>query len=378
MWLGLCSFERAYASEADVEGEAYHEQATAPPIVWKRIIPELEEIRRLEDRHDSLPRFSLFGADRGNNREKIDEILEDTAEILGISPASDLRGEILSLEEENSVSRERIADLKEKRISAPDNAIFGDTVPKIDDQIDRLMVAISEREAEIDDKRQLFADQVRSMGLDLSLDQVDFLLSTVVGDEVIDIAIAFYNVKRITRDLERLTSESLEDIEIARRYYGMYTVLLQSMDALYEASLHSIDDRYLIEIGGIVARTQELMTQTGILISRADENHRSALQGNIRAQEFTLEAATMYQKYLEQQRSGLREAKRKLQRNLDVAKNTYETVKISGDLLQVMRTSGDLFELLFNLHVPELRPFENIEMRREFEKLTIQLRRSGR
>jgi len=378
MWLGIVFCERACASDADAEREASREQVTAPPIVWKRIIPELEQIRRLEDQHDSLPRFSLFGTDRGNNREKIDRILAEAAEILEISEASNLRAEILVLEEENSASKERIADLKEKRISAPNNAIFGESVAKIDDQIDRMMEAVIERESEIEDKRRVFANQVRSMGLDLSRDQIDFLLSTVVGDEVIDLAIAFYNIKLITRDLERLMSESLEDIEIARRYYGMYTVLLQSMDALYETSLQSINDRYLIEISGIVARTQALMTQTDQLIRRAEQKHRSALQGNIRAQEFTLQAANMYQEYLEQQRSGIQEARRKLKKNLDVAGNTYETVKISGDLLQVMRTSGELFELLFDLHVPELRPFENIEMRREFEKLTTRLRWSGR
>jgi hypothetical protein len=30
-----------------------------------------------------------------------------------------------------------------------------------------------------------------------------------------------------------------------------------------------------------------------------------------------------------------------------------------------------------NRQVPALRPFENLELRREFEKLTDQLRRSG-
>ena len=64
----------------------------------------------------------------------------------------------------------------------------------------------------------------------------------------------------------------------------------------------------------------------------------------------------------------------RLAKDLAVARNTFETVKLSGDLLTVMRSSEQLFELLYELQVPELRPFENVEMQREFERLTDQLR----
>ena len=100
------------------------------------------------------------------------------------------------------------------------------------------------------------------------------------------------------------------------------------------------------------------------------------MRGNISAQKFTLEAATLYRDYLVQQREGLVDAQEKLQENLSVAENTYETGKISGDLLRVMSSGEDLFGLLFELQVPTLRPFENLQVKREFEKLTTKLRRS--
>ncbi len=87
-----------------------------------------------------------------------------------------------------------------------------------------------------------------------------------------------------------------------------------------------------------------------------------------------MDAAETYRGYLEQQRKGIEQAREKLGKNLQVATNTYETVKISGDLLRVMRASEELFELLFDLQVPELKPFENVELKREFEKLTTRLR----
>lgn len=352
-----------------------HAEEAGGGIVWERVIPELEKIKKLEDRHDNLPRWSFFGTTRKENSHKIEKLLDDTVEILGISPTSGLRAEIAELEETNREDEQRIAQLREKRVSAPDESLIGNSVEKIDAEIGELREVIRRREREIEDKKDRFAGEVAEMGLDLSRDQVDFLLATVIGDSVIDIGIAFFNVKLITRQLEQLTSESLESMEIARRYYGMYTVLLRSLMTMYGSALLDIDEKYLVEIESIRSRTRELMQDTKALRRSADPSHKAALESNIRAQEFTMEAAETYRDYLEQQRQGIIKAQEKLRKDLAVAVNTYETVKISGDLLRVMRASDELFELLFDLQVPELRPFENLEMQREFEKLTTQLRR---
>jgi hypothetical protein len=43
-------------------------------------------------------------------------------------------------------------------------------------------------------------------------------------------------------------------------------------------------------------------------------------------------------------------------------------------LVSLIRTSGRMLGELFNRQVPELRPFANLEMQREFQKLTVRLR----
>jgi hypothetical protein len=43
----------------------------------------------------------------------------------------------------------------------------------------------------------------------------------------------------------------------------------------------------------------------------------------------------------------------------------------------MMKSSQNLFDTLKNLQVPELRAFENLEMKKEFEKLTLQLKVGG-
>ena len=67
-------------------------------------------------------------------------------------------------------------------------------------------------------------------------------------------------------------------------------------------------------------------------------------------------------------------ARVELETDIAAAWNTYETVRVSGELVGLVRSSRKLLDGLLNRQVPALRPFGNLEMRKEFEKLTAQLR----
>ena len=68
------------------------------------------------------------------------------------------------------------------------------------------------------------------------------------------------------------------------------------------------------------------------------------------------------------------QARIELEKDIAAAWNTYETVRVSGELVGLVKSSRRLLDGLLNRQVPALRPFENLELKREFEKLTAQLR----
>jgi hypothetical protein len=98
---------------------------------------------------------------------------------------------------------------------------------------------------------------------------------------------------------------------------------------------------------------------------------------NLEALALTRQAATLYRNYLIEQERKIIESQRQLESDIATAWNTYETVKVSGEMVSLMQTSQLLLQNLFNRQVPALRPFDNLEMQREFEKLTTQLRGGG-
>ena len=268
-------------------------------------------------------------------------------------------------------NRQAIVELKRRKMSAPSDSMWRKTVSDIEDEI-------TEREGLLAEQRQGMADlhseaaaELRAMGLDIDAEGLDFLLSTVVGDDVVDMTLAFEQVRALTEQLELLTVESREDLPTARRYYGMYVVLLKTLDNMHAALLDGIATDYLPRIEAIGRRARELQQETQTLIAKRPSN---VLESNLAAQRLTIEAAGRYAEYLRGQQRQVQASRQRLAQDIAVAQNTYETVKMSGDLVAMMQDSRQLLDNLFRLQIPPLRAFENLEMKREFQRLTSALR----
>jgi hypothetical protein len=101
------------------------------------------------------------------------------------------------------------------------------------------------------------------------------------------------------------------------------------------------------------------------------------LDANIEAQELTLRAASYYREYLIEQSRQIGLARQRLRGDIVTAWNTYETVKVSGELVGLIRNSRQLLDGLLQREVPPLRGFQNLELQRELRNLTLRLREPG-
>jgi len=361
--------------------------------LWEKIIPRLESVLKLEDRQEALPKSAWFTTDKASNQEKINELLDEAVEILNISTTQEYRRQIQELEWDIREARQKMVEYEEKRVFAPKRKPvwkpWETTEEAYSGKIEELKDRIAGDQEEIHQIKRSLQKELQNIGLNLTQEQLDFLLSTVIGDNVLQVSVAFNNVKAITQQLEQIMVKSGENVGMARRYYGMYTVLLEILDHMYQQLIREINQKYIPqieggkdqegkEIKGIIPKTETLLKETEELLKTIPPGSgREILESNIKAQKLTLEVAKSYKGYLETQRDNLFSAKQRLTKDLSTAKNTYETVKVSSELVDMMKSGQSLFDTLRNLQMPELRAFENLEMKREFEKLTIQLRAGG-
>jgi len=342
--------------------------------VWDRAYPKLAKTLTLTERHGELPEQAWFTADQDSNRAAIADLIDEVVAILSTSGAESYRDRIQGLTREIEQAREAIADHRRRRVTAPENSAVRRTVADYDDAIAEQEANIAAYEEALAAARRGFAAELGALGIDLDDDQIDLLLSTVVGENLLELGMVFDNVEAITIQLGKLVDESGEDLAAARRYYGMYAVLLKCLDRMHEEVLEAIEGRYIPRIEDIISRTGGLVAETTALEKRSPDK-AELLAANLAAQRLTIRAAGLYRDYLIEQARRVAAAREALEPDIAAAWNTYETVRVSGELVALVRTGRELLTGLLKRQVPALRPFENREMKREFEKLTLLLQR---
>jgi hypothetical protein len=349
-----------------------------PPVsaaIWRELVPKLEETLQIEDDRPQLPDRAWLGRDKLDADADINSLLDASVDILSRSPVQDYRARIEGLRERIAAARADIDQFRRERVTAPTESLVTTTVAGFDERIAKREADIRGYRTELEQVKAEFVGELRSMGIELSNDQVDLLLATVVGDNIIDLGIVFDNVKAITEQLETLVEESGEDLESARRYYGMYVILLRALARMHSDVGAAIETRYIPEINAIAGRAADLSEETRALM-QSQPGRRELLRNNLQAQQLTIEAAGIYRDYLAEQQNEVEQARSALDADIETAWNTYQTVRVSGELVDLVQSSQSLLDGLLDREVPPLRPFQNLEMQRELEKLTRELRRS--
>jgi len=342
--------------------------------VWNDITPTLEKVLRLEKEHESLPQSAWIFKDKEDSSAEINALLDEAVAILSVSNTAQTRKHIRLLEEQIREMKQTISEYRQAKISAPVRSQWVKTVADYDAKIKEIKELILRNQKRIAELKIQFGQELSDKGLVISLEQVEVLLSSVVGDDVIQSSVVYDNVKQISQQLMDLTISSGEDIEISQRYYGMYTVLLKTLLHMQQTFVSKIDDKYLPKIEQIVAEVQEVNATTRYLLrGEIDKNRRKHLSANMQAQNLTLKTAALYKQHLLTQRGKMVLAMQKSAADLQIADNTYKTVRASGELINLLRSSQKSFDLLLNIQVPDLLIFQNLQMKQEFAILTKKL-----
>jgi len=342
--------------------------------VWNKVTPTLNKVLLLEKEQETLPESAWFGRDQQENKSEINNLLDEAVTILSISHTAQTRERIYVLEQKIREMKQQISQYRQDQVSAPIRSTWKMTVADYEEKIQQLTDLINQSQTTIAQLKTQFAQELSDKGLFITQEQLDILLSSVVGDDIIQSSIVYDNVKQISQQLMDLTVKSGEEIETSQRYYGMYTVLLKTLQYMQHTFINNIDEKYLPKIDQITANVQDLTATTqNFLRGNLDENRRQHLLANLEAQNLTFKTAMLYKQHLIKQRRKIIIARNKTADDLQIAQNTYKTVRVSGELINLLRTSQKSFDALLKIQVPELLVFENMQMKQEFAILTKKL-----
>ncbi len=273
----------------------------------------------------------------------------------------------------------RIAELREKQLVAPEESVLSgvwtDTVATLDEEIADTQARIDANRQEIVDSKLAVGAALRRSGVEISSDQIDLLLDSVLSGDVVRLVATFEAAKLIDGQLNTLVDASQGNLSAARNYFAMHAALFVLLVHAQDSAIEKIDAVYLPRLEVIGQTIASTMSETRQLLSdRKRSDQRRVLQANLKSQTLAKDVADYYSRYLVRQRGQLAEARNRTLRDLEVADNTYKTVEVSFQLRALMKDATASFDAIQKLEAPGLEQiFKNQELRQEFENLTRRL-----
>lgn len=341
------------------------------------------------DEMDTLPEEAWISRDQASARSDMDEMIEEAMQALDVPQLSTLRSTYRQVEDKIRDSRSEISELKEKRILAPDTEVSTLTRFTPTDTLREftastrgdydLLIAAHEKnitayQDELTTLEGKLAARLEEIGITLTPDQVQVWLSSVVGDDVLTMSVVFASIKSVAQQLAELTRDSGENLEYARRYYGMVVMLHRMIVTMQQDFITRVDDEVLPQLQGFADEAEATTREARTLIKQGGS--RESLENNIRANALTLKTINLYRSLVSEQRDRVKTSLTKSQRELAVATNTYRTVKLSAHVADLIRQGVKTFDTLAGLQVPVATSFENSAMREEFRKLTERMQQA--
>jgi hypothetical protein len=318
----------------------------------------------------------LWKETREDREAQIRQLLDSVLEIVTDAPVVQMQSKLQEHRKAISGMKDQISQLRQKRLVAPEGgllpSILTDTQASIDGKITDLEARIKANEEAIGKIKGEIKIALQQSGVDISDAQLDLLLDSVLGEDLIKLVTAFQAARAVDDRLGVLLSQSNEDVKAARRYFAMHAALFAMIIHGQDMLIEKIDKVYITKLKTILGDIKETRESSKRLLTGQNRpDQQKALDANVKAQNFAEKVASFYRDYLLTQRRQLAEARERTLRDLAIADNTYETVEASYQLHQLMEDARTSFEALQKLEAPGFdQVFRNETLRKEFESLT--------
>ena len=376
--LSLLASERATAEELT--------RGSVLSFDTSKIIDTLEDALIIHNELPTLEASRLIGRDKELAQRELDDLVEKAILLFQSGIIIDLRKQYRRLEVELREENKTLSEYRTKRVLASkENKSLrvklapGETLKSIvavtKGDFDALIKVaknnIASYEDEIAHTTTTMSQAMGAIGVRLDNEQLEALMSSVTGDDMVRMSVIFNAIKDMTTQFEELTRQSGESLTYAKKYYGMVIILHRITNNLQLKFIADIDQHYLPKLQEYRDNAQSILKDSNSLI--AEGGNKKALNNNIRSNELTIEVIDLYTALLKKQRDQAAEANRVTAQEIKVADNTYRTVSLSSAVVSMIREGIHTFDQLISLQMPDIQEFQNDTVRQEFRKLTDRL-----
>ncbi|MFB9151887.1 hypothetical protein ACFFUS_00910 [Vibrio gallaecicus] len=337
---------------------------------WESLNKRFSKIYEIKEKQEDAPKQSGFlkkGKDK--YQDDINELLGQIFETISDEDLEDYKKQLIK---NADYRKEQLSDLSKLK----ENYRFSfdaDDKEKIQNNILKLEEKIAYTDAKKSEIIVAVQNRLSDFGTYVTEEQVEALLIKVNADDILSMTTIFPIISEFANYLGQVTQDTGEDLEAAKKYYGMYVMLLELQLFIQDQYINKLDYTFIPQINELRKSNVKLIEDTKRLVRKAKGNNKNVYQNNLDNQRFTLKAVDLYKKQLQSDLKKIKNAKYRLKEDYLVAVNTYKTVDLSFNVANLINENSKLFDDVMNLQAPDLISFENEKMKEEFEKLTAQM-----
>ncbi len=332
---------------------------------WADLKDLTAEGLELLDEKSNLPAKSLIWHDQRNQDEEIAENRERCRRLLLPDETEDLLEKYRKINQKIVSLRGRISDLN-----------FGKGFSEPADKTEAKKQKIQNKISELEKVRLGILGEIslhlkENAGISLEGEQLESFLNMISAEVLIDNTIVAREIQKILLQLQNNMKE-VKDVEVARRYYGMYLVLVDTILQATEGVEAKIRTDWIPRLDSHIEDTMRIRN-AAVEGARMDEDHRKGYQVHKDVNETMIQALRLYRETLVDEATKCRVSIERLKKERAFVKSAYDTVAIAGNILSLFRESQDALHNLASLQLPDFDMTGCVNVREQFQGITRNL-----
>ncbi len=344
---------------------------------WKRVSPRLQEGVSYIDRHE----------DEGLEVEKtlletitfrdpeITRIVDGCLKEFMHSDVLSLIDQVQRIEDGITARREQINVWKLSLIAAPATSLMPlrQTRASLNRRIARERKAIERDEARIVALKASTLEAMAARGLAMTPKQLDGLLYSAEGGDIAQVMAVAENIRAIEHSLSAELKGPDAGAEQVRAYTGYVMMCYRIYLAALDRAARTIRTVYLKRLEGIIAEATSQMMKADALRQSLGARSDVAMN-NLDLNARTIDLADLYEKHLNRRLEDLARLSAEMRINYELSRNTFRTVKLGGELVDVIRAGEKDLQSIFEFEPPRLEAFYDKKLREDFDAITARLK----
>ncbi len=308
---------------------------------------------------------------------KFQRIIQDCFEIMADSPLIDL----LALQDEvrDGVRKrqEKLGRLARESLTAPADSWnpLATTQESLRKDQARLREEISELQTSFAAEKEKVYAAIVNNGTPLKREQFDLMISAADAVETAKIMAVAENLRYLLQSMESQVSAPDAPLEMLKMYSGVYMMCYRVYIYAVAYAVVYIEQQYQPRLAELKKKNDDLMDESRSLRRQlTSDADRKTLESNMASQKRMDEVLDLYGRYLKNRAKDLQNLNKEMGKHYRVAENTYRTIQLSSQLLELVRYSRNDFSRIFSFRTPELGLMLDERLSREFAEVTAALR----